>query len=191
MFFITSDDVTKESTSDVLKKAKVGNGIEVYPASVSEDNESQALQSAMEPRLYQVSYGFNCRGELPSRTQNYKRNSLIFATKLVSSDEFRNLAFTFSSADGKAPVQTRRFAREQFHKVQDATGVEVMLKMAAMAEIRNAHDRNEQCRLSVTHQLICKESSLVKIQKNHKTGKVYESTIKIDGLQPSRIDEPL
>ena len=86
---------------------------------------------------------------------------------------------------------TRRFAREQFHKMEGANAGEVILKMAAMAEIRKAHETKEKCRLSVAYQLICRESTLVKVKKDNITGKVFESVIKIDGLQPSRLNETL
>ena len=114
------------------------------------DGESQTLQAAMEPRMSQVSYSFNGK-DLPTRTRDYSRNSLIFATKLVTADEFRNLNFTFSQADGEGKIVTRRFAREQFHKVEGASGVEIIQKMAAMAEIRKAYETKEKCKLSVTY----------------------------------------
>lgn len=86
---------------------------------------------------------------------------------------------------------TRRFVREQFHKMEGANAGEVILKMAAMAEIRKAHETKEKCRLSVAYQLICRESTLVKVKKDNITGKVFESVIKIDGLQSSRHNETL
>ena len=39
------------ATSDVLQKAKGGNSVQAYASAAMEDDEGEALQAAMEPRL--------------------------------------------------------------------------------------------------------------------------------------------
>ena len=125
----------------LMKKARSGCRSNRVQAIVTDDvgQEVELLQNAMKPSLNQVSYIFN--GQSPKTAQDYARNSLIYATKLMSAQEFRNLRFTFSRASGEggtSQLLTSDFNREKFYKVEDAAGIEVMFKLAALAEIRSA-----------------------------------------------------
>ena len=55
----------------------------------------RALQNAMEPSLFDTSYGFG--PELMSAPEEIYRNTLIFATKLMSREEFSALEFFFKT----------------------------------------------------------------------------------------------
>lgn len=86
-------------------------------------------------------------------------------------------------------MQVRSFGREQFHKVEDEPGVEMLLKMAAMEEIKKAAQDETKQRISIAHQLVCSETMLVHVQKNLVTGEVEEMQVQIDGLRPSANQE--
>ena len=52
-------------------------------------------------------------------------------------------------------MNTREFGREQFCKVDSESQREVMFKMAAMSEIKDAMNSNVKSKLSIANQLIC------------------------------------
>ena len=134
----------------------------------------------MSPSLNQVSFSLN--GWKPMPAQDYARNSLIFTTKLMTTQEFKNLKFQFSKASGEGgitEVLTSNFGREKFHKVEDESSIEVMFKMAALADIRFSPHIKARCQHSINYQLICEETDLVRIQKDLVTGKIQESIIQI------------
>ena len=108
------------------------------------------------------------------------------ATRLMDAREFQALKFKYVNRSGEGAAATtsnKEFGREQFCKVEDASQVDVMFKLAAMSEIRSSPNPKVRAQRSVAHQLICMDTQLYCIETDLATKRTKETSINLDALR--------